>query len=175
MQYWVFGAYKRVDLLSKGGAQEGSDNIRDIPTSCAWLICFEFGNLQSCKQYYEPVQYGVGLVDNRPSTDKFHHIAKKNVTCYTWHVTHVTHDTRHITCDTWHMTCDVWHVTHDRWGEVNLLLKCQLPSSYGLGVKVFWRYLGKLKQILRTHWPVGKVNMTPMKWLRIDIIHFIVH
>ena len=38
----------------------------------------------------------------------------------------------------WHVTCDMLHVTHDRMGEVNLLLKCQLPSSYGLRVKVCW-------------------------------------
>ena len=41
-------------------------------------------------------------------------------------------------CDTWQ-----WHVTHDRWGEVNLLLKFQIPSSYGLVVTVFWRYFHK--------------------------------
>ena len=40
----------------------------------------------------------------------------------------------------WHETRDMWHMTCDRWGEVKLLSKCQLPSSYGLGVKVFWRY-----------------------------------
>ena len=38
------------------------------------------------------------------------------------------------------LTCDMWHVTQDRWKEVNLLSKFQLPSSYRLGVKVFWRY-----------------------------------
>jgi hypothetical protein len=42
------------------------------------------------------------------------------VTCDTWHVTH----------DMWHMTCDTWHLTHDRSGEVELLSKFQLPSSY---------------------------------------------
>ena len=54
---------------------------------------------------------GVGPADNRPSTDLLHH-------------------------DMWHMTCDSWSVTRDRWEEVNLLSKLQLPSSYGLGVKV---------------------------------------
>ena len=43
----------------------------------------------------------------------------------------------------WHVTRDKWHVTHDRCGEVKLLSKFQLPSSYGLGVKVFWRYFHK--------------------------------
>ena len=53
--------------------------------------------------------YGVGPVDNRPSTDKLHHFVKKekkkklHVTCDTWHVTH----------DMWHVTRDTWHVTHD--------------------------------------------------------------
>ena len=47
------------------------------------------------------------------------------------------------TCYRWHMTCDWWHMTHYRWGEVNILSKFQLPSSYALGVKVFLRYLYK--------------------------------
>ena len=34
------------------------------------------------------------------------------------------------------MTCDTW------WA-VNILSKFQLPISYGLGVKVFWRYIHK--------------------------------
>ena len=37
-----------------------------------------------------------------------------------------------MACDTWHMTCDLWHVTCDMWLGVNILLKCQLPRSYGL-------------------------------------------
>ena len=41
------------------------------------------------------------------------------------------------------MTHDTWHVTHDRWREVDIILKCHLPSSYSLGVKVFWRYFHK--------------------------------
>ena len=45
----------------------------------------------------------------------------------------VTHDSWH---DMWNMTHDTWHITCDRVGEVNLLSKFQLPSSYGLGVKV---------------------------------------
>ena len=39
-------------------------------------------------------------------------------------------------CDMWHMTYDTRHMTPDRWGEVNLLSKFQLHSSYSLGVKV---------------------------------------
>ena len=44
------------------------------------------------------------------------------------------------TCDTWHVTQDTWHVTHDGWREVNLISKIQLPRSYSLGLKMFWRY-----------------------------------
>ena len=43
----------------------------------------------------------------------------------------------------WHVTCDTWHVTCDTWREVNILSKCWVSISYGLGVKVFWRYLNK--------------------------------
>ena len=35
---------------------------------------------------------------------------------------------------------DMWHMTRDRWEEVNLLPTFHLPSSYGLGVILFWRY-----------------------------------
>ena len=41
------------------------------------------------------------------------------------------------------MTCDMWTMTHDRWGEVNFLSNFELPSTNGLGVKVFWRYFHK--------------------------------
>ena len=50
------------------------------------------------------------------------------------------------------LTHDMWHTTHETWyvkyetryvGEESLLSKFQLPSSYGLGVKVFWRYFHK--------------------------------
>ena len=34
-----------------------------------------------------------------------------------------------------------WHVTGG--GEMNLLLMFQVPSSYGLALKVFWRFWGK--------------------------------
>ena len=57
---------------------------------------------------------GVGLVDNRPSTNKLHHFVRKKRRKKMWHVTrdtwHVTHDmtrdvTRDVTRDTWHVTC----------------------------------------------------------------------
>ena len=45
-----------------------------------------------------------------------------------------TRDMWQLTGDMWHVTPDTWHVTPDMWqvGAVNLLSKCQLPSSYGL-------------------------------------------
>ena len=54
----------------------------------------------------------------------------------------------HIICYTWHMTCVTWHVTGG--GRITLLSKFLLPSSYGLGVKVFWRYflIGSLTEWL---------------------------
>ena len=39
----------------------------------------------------------------------------------------------------WHVPCDMWHDV----GRVNILPKLQLPSSYGLGGKVNWRFGGK--------------------------------
>ena len=49
---------------------------------------------------------------------------------YLWHTTHYM----------WHGTHDTWHVT---WKEVNILSTFQVPSSYGFGVNVFWRFGGK--------------------------------
>ena len=67
---------------------------------------------EKCVNHFnEPFKLdGVGPVDNRPSTHKFHHFVqkkqnKKNVTCDTWHV---TRDTLHVTCDTWHVTRDMF-------------------------------------------------------------------
>ena len=45
----------------------------------------------------------------------------------------------------------MWHLTHDRWGEVYLLSIFQLASSYGLGMKVFWRYFN-------LSWPTQWMN-----------------
>ena len=55
----------------------------------------------------------------------------------------MTRDMWHVTRDMWHVTHDMWHLTRDRNGEVNLLSKFQLPSSYGLGMKVCRRYFHK--------------------------------
>ena len=46
---------------------------------------------------------GVGPIDNRPSSDKLHHIVKKKS------------DMWYVTCDTWHFTHDTWYVTRDMW------------------------------------------------------------
>ena len=45
-----------------------------------------------------------------------------------------------MTCDMWHVTCDTWHVTHETQGVMNIVSKCQLPSSNGLEYTEFWRY-----------------------------------
>ena len=91
---------------------------------------------------------GVGPIDNRPSTDKHHHfVRKRKKEKKKWHVTydtwHVTRDTWHVTCHIWHMTCDTWHMTCDTWWGVNILSKCQLPNSNGLGFMMSWRLGGK--------------------------------
>ena len=41
------------------------------------------------------------------------------------------------------VTSDGWHMTNNSWGEVSLLAKFQLPSFFGLGVKMFWKYFQK--------------------------------
>ena len=56
----------------------------------------------------------------------------------------MTPDPWHMTHDVWQETCDKRHVTCDMWWKVNILSKCQVPSSNGLGVKVFWSYFHKL-------------------------------
>ena len=47
---------------------------------------------------------GVGPVDNKHSTDKFHHFVQKEKE-------KLTHDIWHLTCDMQHMTHNMWHVT----------------------------------------------------------------
>ena len=53
----------------------------------------------------------------------------------------VTPDMWRLTPDTWHMTFNTWHVTHC-WGWT-FSQKVQLPSFYGLGFMMLWRYGGK--------------------------------
>ena len=50
---------------------------------------------------------------------------------------HVIHDTWNITRDMWHVTLDMWHMEGGK-----ILTKLQVSSSYGLGVKVSWRFGG---------------------------------
>ena len=49
------------------------------------------------------------------------------------------------TYNTWKVTGDRWHTTHDTWhvtgGEH--YVKCQVPSSNGLGFMVFWKFGAK--------------------------------
>ena len=52
----------------------------------------------------------------------------------------VTRNTWHVTGDRWHVTRDMWHMTHDTFSGINILSKYQLPSSSGLGWRVFRRY-----------------------------------
>ena len=83
---------------------------------------------------------GVRPVDNRPSTDKLHHLVRKKKKKKKWHV---TCDTWHVTRDMWHMTCGTWHLTRDTFWGVNILSKFQLPSSYCLWFMILWRSGGK--------------------------------
>ena len=83
---------------------------------------------------------GVGLVDNRPSTDKLQHIVKKKI----------------VTCDTWHVTCDMWHVTHDTWHvtqSCRRLPKFGRPPEFGsfqkIAQKIAEHFCAILKLILR--------------------------
>ena len=55
------------------------------------------------------------------------------VTIYQWQVTR----------DTWQVTCDMWHMTYDTKCGMNILSKCQLPNSSGLGLTVFGIYLNE--------------------------------
>ena len=67
------------------------------------------------------------------------------VTHDTWHVTPDTY-TLYVTPDTLHVTQDLWCVSRDTQGVfvIVIVFKFQVPSSYGLGVKVllrFWKIL----------------------------------
>ena len=63
----------------------------------------------------------IGPLDNRPSTPSSFNIISKTTTKMTW----------------------------DRWWEVNLLSKCHLPRSHGLGVKEFLKIFHK---VWIAHW-----------------------
>ena len=59
--------------------------------------------------------------------------------------------------DMGHMTHDVWQVICDMLLRVNILSKLQLPSSYGVGRTVSWRYFNKSWP---TEWMNGKAFLT---------------
>ena len=61
-----------------------------------------------------------------PPRISFNTLLKRRRKLFTWHV--------YMTSDIWHVTHDTWHGTHR--GEVNILSKCEVLSSWGLGVKV---------------------------------------
>ena len=59
-----------------------------------------------------------------------------------------------------HVTYYMWYMTCDKWKEMNNLWKFQVStSSYGLGVKVDWRFGGKR---LVSYWMNELIN----KWNR---------
>ena len=63
----------------------------------------------------------------------------------------------------WHVTCDTWQV-----GGGEPSLKFQLPSSYGLGVKVFWRYFHK-----ESHTELSTKVFVELPWLhQVSYIYF---
>ena len=78
---------------------------------------------------------------------------------------HWTHDTWCMTCDTWNVTYDMLQVTYDWWWEVNIIKTFQVPSSYGCGVKVFWRYFVKSVTLLIYQWisDIGVCRTAPAK------------
>ena len=73
-------------------------------------VFFYYGWIQTIGKYKLD---GVGPVDNRPSTDKLHHLVlKKNK---------IKNKIKIVTRDMWHMTRDTWHET--RLGGMNILSK----------------------------------------------------
>ena len=95
-----------------------------------WIIVMEYNVKNSSPTLKLD---GVGPVDNRPSTNKLHHLTppppkKKDI----WHM---THDTVHMICDTWHMTCHMVHMTCCGGWKFS-----QNFSSLGLTVCDLWYY-----------------------------------
>ena len=75
---------------------------------------------------------GVGPIDNRHSTNKFHHCFKRQKN---------THDMWHVTRHMWHMTRGMWHVTcFEAW---TFSPNFYLPKSHCLWFMIFWRFGGK--------------------------------
>ena len=86
-------------------------------------------------KFFSSSLYTLARLITDPQTTSSNTLSKKQKQKTT---SDMTHDMWHMTRDTWHghMTCDTW------WG-VNILSKFQLPSSYGLGKTVFWKYFHK--------------------------------
>ena len=98
-------------------------------------------------------------------------LLERNTTQHQGFIKYKENNTRCVTCDTLYMTRDMCHVTHDWWVEGNLLSKFQLPSSYGLGVKVFWKYF--LKRSLTTTANTHSYNFLTYAGEEI-MLHFII-
>ena len=78
----------------------------------------KYPHSQHCLNIFNRVLklYGVGPVDNKPSTNKLHNfviiiIFSSSSNCDMWHVI----------CDMWHMKCDMWHMKCDMLGGVSFL------------------------------------------------------
>ena len=76
---------------------------------------------------------GVGPFDNRPSADLT--LFKKKKKKRKSKIQKINIKKIHIYIQ--HMRCYMRQMTCDTWWELNILAKCQVPSSKGLGVKVF--------------------------------------
>ena len=78
----------------------------------------KYPHSQHCLNIFNRVLklYGVGPVDNKPSTNKLHNfviiiIFSSSSNCDMWHVI----------CDMWHMKCDMWLMKCDMLGGVSFL------------------------------------------------------
>ena len=69
----------------------------------------------------------------------------------------------HLTLDTWHVTRDKWHLLRYAQGVMNIVSKFQVPSSYGLGVKVSWRFWtkGSLNELISDGGDCRTASATP--------------
>ena len=69
------------------------------------------------KKFTELKLDGVGLVDNRPSTEKLYYLKRKEEE-KNWHV---TGGKWQVTCDMWNVTCEMWH---EEGGEHSFKISC---------------------------------------------------
>ena len=84
-----------------------------------------------------------------------------NVSCVKCHVPHVIHDI-------WNMTHDIhmWHVKRGTQGVVNIVSTFQVPSSYGLAVRVFCGYFRKDDWV--THRSPSNKQTTVLLWTQLE-------